>query len=161
MSEDTPRKSSDSYAGNVAVTAGGILIMVCFALPWVRRGHLSALAMATQPEKAISALASLDLMPDDPEAFANDPAPRIFLRPLYMIPVLALLCMMLEWTVPPGSSGRAVARVSLLIAGAALSTFFVFFGLRFGSHLAYGFWGAMNGALFITVGAAFSVLRRE
>ena len=152
MPDNVHGKPEHAYAGNLAVTAGGLLILICFTLPWIRDGDLSAVAVAANEDVAQLALESLDLEGDHP---------RLFLRPLYMIPVLAVLCMALEWTVPPGAAGRVVARVSLLITGTALSTFFVFFGLRFGARLDYGFWGAMHGALFITVGGVFNAFRRE
>jgi hypothetical protein len=151
MADRPAGPTPDPSAGNFAVPAGALLVAVGFFLPWVVPG-VTGLEMASNERLAYMTLASLRFQSDDPLGVT---------RPLYLVPVLALICLMLDLTVTPGSPGRAAVRFSILAAGIALSLFFVFMGLAFGGMLAYGFWGSLTGSLFITVGAGFNVVRKE
>lgn len=145
-SSDSPRP------GNLGVPAGAAIIVVCFFLPWISLGHSSAMAISSDPQQASVALAYLRIPRTSGIA-------RV--RTLYLIPIVALSTLMLELVVPPGHVGRRFARLGVLAAGAALSIFFISFGLLLGSKLAYGFWGALTGALFLTVGGLFNEARSE
>ena len=137
-------------AGNLGVPAGAVIVVVCFFLPWSSLDNSSAMAIAGYPQKAALARLHLDIPPTS--AFARA-------RVLYMIPIIALSTLMLELVMPPGHVGRRAARLGVHAAGVTLTSFFVACGVLFGSGLAYGFWGSLTGALFISVGGLFNEIR--
>ena len=141
-----------SPSGNLGVPVGTVLIVVCFFLPWVTLNDFTALEVSANHQKASMALGYLKMNPRNPLALR---------RALYLIPIVALSTLMLQFAIPPGRTGRAAARFGVLAVGAMLCTFFIYFAFHHGPKLACGFWGSLTGALFITVGALFNVFRGE
>ena len=141
-----------SSVGNLGVPAGALIVVVCFFLPWVGFHPVSAMAISSDPGKADLALMYLGI-----------PKTSVLARvgALYMIPIIALSTLMVELVIPPGHVGRGAARLGVHAAGATLTSFFVAFGFLFGAKLAYGFWGALTGSLFISVGGLFNEIRNE
>jgi len=152
VAEPTQERAVRLHAGNLGVHLGTTLLIACFFLPWTRLGGYTAVEMAFSADKARVALLALALRPKDPLAYT---------RVLYMIPLLALATLMLEFTIPPGHVGRGLARISILAAGGTLCVFLSTVGVRYGSGLSYGFWWSLSGAYFVTVGGVFNVCRGE
>ena len=152
MTEPTRDNLHPQPAGNLGVHLGTLLVLIAFCLPWVAFGNLSALKIALFREDAEVAALALNLSPEHV---------TIVTRMLFMVPLLAIATLVVELSVPPRSPQRMAARLSVLCAGGALTTMFASVGIRMGSMLTYGFWAAMMGAMFITVGALFNVFRDE
>ena len=152
MSEPLSGSHNSAARGSFAVPAGAVLLIVCFFLPWIALDSSSAMEVSGDPAKAESAFLYLRLHADQPLSYT---------RLLYLIPILSLSVLLLDSTVTPGSFGRAAVRLGIFAAGATLCLFFVFCGLRMGPKLAYGFWGSLTGALYISVGAMLDVFRNE
>ena len=152
MSETDTGSRDPSRSGNVGVPAGCLLIVVCFFLPWVTYSGASALEVSADAGKAEAAFAGLGLREQRLLAYT---------RVLYLVPLLALSTLMLELTVPSGRVARRVVRLGILAGGITLCLFFIQVALHFGPRLSFGFWGSLTGALFISVGVVFDVIRNE
>ena len=152
MTQDAASPEPSSRTGNIGVPVGCILIVACFFLPWLTRTHISGMEMASMSAKADAAFGYLA---------EHSRTPVLTARVLYLAPLLALVALLLDLSVPPGHKSRFFARLGILAAGASLGMFFIHFGVYFGAQLTYGFWGSLMGSLFITVGVIFDVARNE
>jgi hypothetical protein len=152
MSQDAPPTPPSRPTGNIGVPIGCILLLVCFFLPWITMGSVSALELSTDRETAVSAFAHLQF---------SSPLPMLLTRGLWVVPLLALLVLWTELTIPSGRLGRRAVRIAVFAVAGVAAFLFIRFGLDFGTQLAYGFWGSLMGDLFITVGELFNVLRDE
>ncbi|HUW56366.1 MAG TPA: hypothetical protein VMZ92_06995 [Planctomycetota bacterium] len=152
MTDKTTDGGGVNRRGNFGVRAGAVIVAACFFLPWVRVDYSSAMEISGDPEKAAVALTYLRI----PRASVLG---RV--EALFMIPMIALSTLMVELVVPPGHVGRRLARIGVHAGAATLTSFFVAFGYLFGTRLAYGFWGSLTGALFISVGGLLNEIRNE
>jgi len=152
MSETLTGSPGTTPRRNFAVPAGAVILLVCFFLPWISLDNASGMEVSGDPLKAESTFAYLRLYADHPLTYT---------RLLYLVPILALATLLLDSTVGPGHMGRVAVRLGTFAAGSTLCLFFVFWGLRMGPKLTYGFWGSLTGALYISVGALFDVFRAE
>lgn len=151
MAEKATGTTPSESSGNFGVPVGAVIVFVCFFLPWTVSGRSSAMEIAVNLHgKTASTLANLSLY-----------IPGSWARLLWLIPIVALAALALEVVAPAGRPGRMVARLVAFAGGAVLCNFFVSFGIAYGARLAYGFWGSLTGALFLTVGAMFNVYRGE
>ncbi|HUV38279.1 MAG TPA: hypothetical protein VMY39_01635 [Planctomycetota bacterium] len=148
MTDETHDNTTSPRTDNIGIHVGTLLLIACFFLPWT--GGYTAVELSFSEAKARTGLMLLGIS----TTHALD-----YTRVLYMIPLLALATLMLEYTIPPGHAGRRLAHVSMLAAGVTLSVFLTGLGVRYGADLAYGFWWSLSGALFVTVGGVFNVVR--
>ena len=146
MSDPSPR------LGNLGVPVGCVLLLAGFFLPWLSFGALSGMEIAADREKAAMAIAV---------ARPAHVSSAMGLRLLLFVPILALVTLMIEMTVPPGHPERLLARLGVLLAGGTLTLFFLYVGIVYAPYLAAGFWGSCMGAMFILVGGVFDAARRE
>ena len=139
-------------AGNIGVPVGCLIILGCFFMPWLTLDGASAMELSTDRQKAEAAFGYLRL---------HHRMPIMVTRGLYMIPLLALSTLMLDFAIAPGHVARAAARFGILASGAVLAIFFIHTGVSFGPQMSYGFWGSLTGSLFVAVGVLFNVARNE
>ena len=141
-----------SAQGNTGVPIGCVVLLVCFFLPWVALGNVSAMTIALDAAKADTSILYVGFTTNDPQTAG---------RVLLMVPLLAISTLMLELSVPTGRGNRMAVRIATAAGGGTLVAFFTMVALAGGHRLAYGFWGSLSGALFITVGGLFNVFRGE
>lgn len=161
MSEQMLDRKRGTPRGNLGVHAGAVVLIVCFLLPWVTLGEYSALDAAIHRQRALATLMNLGIITGLDHAGKPPVDPLDMTRVLWVVPLLALSTLVVELTIPPGHHARGTARVCILAGGGTLCAMLAALGLRYGSLLAYGFWWSLSGALLISVGGTFDVLRRE
>jgi len=143
---------STSAQGNIGVPTGCVVLLVCFFLPWVTLGNVSAMTIALDAAEAETSILYVGFSTKDPPTAG---------RVLLMVPLLAISTLMLEFSVPTGRGSRRVVRIATVVGGGTLVMFFAAVATVGGAKLTYGFWGSLSGALFITVGGLFNVFRGE
>ena len=151
--EDDLHRSNTGEMGNFGVTAGAIIVLVCCFLPWVALGEFSALSIGlADVDTAWIVMDSLGLYFDPPHVVAKG---------VFFVPLMALFVLYMDLSARPGTEGRMTANVGMSAASGGLTIFMVFLGVTFGEDLSYGFWGALTGSLFMSVGVGFNVIRGE
>ena len=151
--EDNLHRSDAGELGNFGVPAGAIIVLVCCFLPWVALGGFSALSIGlADAETAEFVMESLGLYFKTPHVVA---------KVIFFVPLMALIALYMDLSARPGTEGRTGANVGMSAASGGLTIFMVFLGANFGENLSYGFWGALTGSLFMSVGVVFNVARSE
>ena len=138
---------------SVAVTIGGLMIIVSFFLPWVYLGPSSASGFQLAFEKPMAQLLI--------GRFGAYPAePTRITRPLALVPLFALAVLMLHLTTGKRVPARIVSRTLVFATGLVVAIVFAYVGAMVVEvRPAPALWTTFGGGMLIALGSVFDVLR--
>lgn len=150
---DQPPAFPVAGQSNVAVTIGGLMIIVSFFLPWVYLGPSSASGCQLAFEKPMA-----QLLIGRFGIYTAEPT-RIT-RPLVLVPLFALAALMLHLTTGKHVLARIVSRTLIFATGLVLAMVFAYVGAMVVElRPAPALWTTFGGGMLIALGSAFDVLR--